>query len=58
MQELQGQVAIVTGGAAGIGKAIALELAGKGAKVVIADINEELGRCCQGDEGQEVRSDY
>lgn len=44
MQELKDQVAIVTGGAAGIGKAIALELAGKGAKLVIADINEEVGQ--------------
>ena len=37
---LQGQVALVTGASRGIGKAIALELGGKGATVVGADINE------------------
>lgn len=35
MQELAGQVAIVTGASRGIGKAIALELARKGARVVV-----------------------
>jgi len=38
---LEGQVAVVTGGATGIGRAIALKLADKGAAVMIADINEE-----------------
>jgi NAD(P)-dependent dehydrogenase (short-subunit alcohol dehydrogenase family) len=38
---LEGKVAIVTGGARGLGRAIALELAAEGAKVVIADINQE-----------------
>ncbi len=37
----KGQVAVVTGGATGIGRAIALKLADKGAAVMIADINEE-----------------
>jgi NAD(P)-dependent dehydrogenase (short-subunit alcohol dehydrogenase family) len=37
----KGQVAVVTGGATGIGRAIALKLADKGASVMIADINEE-----------------
>lgn len=36
---LQGKVAIVTGGASGIGEGIALELARQGANVAIADIN-------------------
>lgn len=37
------KVSIITGGASGIGQAIAFEAAGKGAIVAIADINEELG---------------
>ncbi|HNR12632.1 MAG TPA: SDR family NAD(P)-dependent oxidoreductase, partial [Thermodesulfobacteriota bacterium] len=36
---LQDKAAIVTGGAQGIGKAIALLLARNGANVVIADLN-------------------
>ena len=40
---LKGRVAIVTGGAAGIGRAAALELAAQGARVVIADLDEERG---------------
>ncbi len=36
--ELLGKVAIVTGGASGIGRAIAAELARAGAHIVIADV--------------------
>ena len=39
--DLSGQVALVTGGAAGIGQGCALELARCGAAVVIADIDRE-----------------
>ena len=38
---LQERVMIVTGGASGIGKAIAVKAASEGAKVVIADIRED-----------------
>ena len=39
MADLRGKVAVVTGGASGIGKAIAQALSDAGATVVIADIN-------------------
>ncbi len=43
-EETWGKVAIVTGSAQGIGRGIALALAGEGANVVIADINEKGGQ--------------
>lgn len=42
--DLDGQVAIVTGGARNIGAAIAKELVVRGASVVIGDVLDELGR--------------
>jgi sorbitol-6-phosphate 2-dehydrogenase len=41
---LQDQVAIVTGGAQGLGEAICLRLAKEGCHVVVADLNEEAGQ--------------
>lgn len=41
---LNGKVGIVTGGASGIGKAIALALAKAGADVVLADLHEPAGQ--------------
>lgn len=40
MEELNGKVAVVTGGASGIGKAVALALAAESMKVVVADIEQ------------------
>lgn len=43
-QQFAGKVALVTGGASGIGAACVLTLARGGAKVVVADLNHEQGQ--------------
>lgn len=44
MKRVKGKVAIVTGGASGIGKASCQKLATEGAKVAVTDIDEEKGQ--------------
>ncbi|MGB5311263.1 MAG: SDR family NAD(P)-dependent oxidoreductase [Polyangiales bacterium] len=41
MRDLSGKVAVITGGASGVGRAIAAKLADEGAQVVIADVDAE-----------------
>jgi 3-oxoacyl-[acyl-carrier protein] reductase len=47
--DFKGQVALVTGGARGIGKAIAEALAGRGVNVAVADIDEGAARSTAGE---------
>jgi len=41
MRDFSGKVAVITGGASGVGRAIAAKLAGEGSQVVIADVDAE-----------------
>ena len=41
---LDGRVAVITGGASGMGRATALRFLDEGARVVVADMNEESGK--------------
>jgi 3-oxoacyl-[acyl-carrier protein] reductase len=60
---LEGEVAVVTGAAQGIGEAIAARLAAEGATVVVADVDEDNGRetvadiDAEGGEARFVRTD-
>lgn len=47
--ELMGKVALVTGGAQGIGRAVAMMLATNGADVAVSDINVEMARATAGE---------
>src|SRR5690606_23296415 len=49
---LENKVAIVTGGASGIGEACVRRFAAEGARVVIVDINDELGDALVADIGE------
>lgn len=53
MGRVDGKVAIVTGGASGLGEADARLLAAEGARVVLTDINEEAGQEIAADVGGE-----
>jgi len=53
MSALANKVALITGGASGIGRAIAARLAADGARVVITDILQEAGKTLAAQQGYE-----
>ena len=55
-QDFAGKVAIVTGGASGIGAAIVRDLAARGARVVVADFNGEGAARIAGEVGEGARA--
>ena len=50
--KIAGSVALVTGGASGLGEATVRQLVGQGAQVVIVDLNEERGQALAGELGE------
>jgi 3(or 17)beta-hydroxysteroid dehydrogenase len=54
LKRVQGKIALITGGAAGLGAAIARRLIGEGATVIITDIRADAGRAL----GQELGCEF
>jgi len=54
MSRLKGKIALITGAAQGIGEAIAKEFAVQGARVIVTDINDELGKNLAGELGSQA----
>ncbi len=58
MDEFTGKVAVVTGAASGIGRALARRCAGEGMRVVLADIEAEPLEQAAGEIGDEIGADH
>ncbi|MCB9766079.1 MAG: SDR family oxidoreductase [Alphaproteobacteria bacterium] len=56
MRELEGRVALITGGAAGIGACMARELAARGARVVLWDLDGQRAQATAREIGHDARA--
>jgi len=55
LMDIQGKVALVTGGASGLGAATARMIVAAGGRVVILDLNEKLGKALAAELGEAAR---
>uniref|UniRef100_A0A0E0EFP0 Uncharacterized protein n=1 Tax=Oryza meridionalis TaxID=40149 RepID=A0A0E0EFP0_9ORYZ len=55
-ERLAGKVAVITGAASGIGKATAAEFVRNGAKVILADVQDDVGRAVASELGPDAAS--